>query len=328
MDTAGYRPPRWLRDPHLQSVLSSSALRRRRGRRRLAAAGATTVEHVLDCGEARLQGFHSHRPGRDPAGLAVLLHGWEGSAESGYMLHTAARLLEAGFDVFRLNFRDHGATHHLNQEIFHSCRLDEVVAAVGQVADRIAQGPVHVAGHSLGGNFALRTGLHGPARGVRVAGVAAVCPVVNPAVGLAAMERSLWIYQSYFLLKWRRSLRRKRHLFPDLHGFDDRVLRQDMRGLTAWLVERYTDFGSLEAYLDGYSIAGDRLAGLQVPTAILTAADDPVIPVDCFRALSLPAQAQLHISEHGGHCGFIEDLRLDGFSERWIARQLAGGGRS
>ena len=34
-----------------------------------------------------------------------------------------------------------------------------------------------------------------------------------------------------------------------------------MRALTAWLVERHTEFGTLEAYFDGYSIAGDRLAG-------------------------------------------------------------------
>ena len=91
-----------------------------------------------------------------------------------------------------------------------------------------------------------------------------------------------------------------------------------MRGLTRFLVEHYTEFPSLEAYLDGYAIAGDRLAGLEVPVSILTAADDPVIPGAEFHDLSLPTSARLEIAEHGGHCGFILDAGLRGFAERWV----------
>jgi len=57
--------------------------------------------------------------------VAILLHGWEGSAEATYVLSLGSLLLSHGFDVVRLNLRDHGATHHLNREIFHSCRLPE-----------------------------------------------------------------------------------------------------------------------------------------------------------------------------------------------------------
>ena len=65
--------------------------------------------------------------------------------------------------MFRLNFRDHGDTHHLNRDLFHSCRIDEVVGAVRAVRRAFATDPVAVAGFSLGGNFALRVALHGPA---------------------------------------------------------------------------------------------------------------------------------------------------------------------
>ena len=53
---ADYRPPRWLRNPHLQSVLGSSALRRRRGLRALLGSGAVTVEHIVDGGVGFGQG--------------------------------------------------------------------------------------------------------------------------------------------------------------------------------------------------------------------------------------------------------------------------------
>lgn len=329
MRAADYRPPLWLRNGHVQTFLGSSPWRRRRGARALAATGAVTSEHLVDGGPGvRLHGLHSVVPGVEPRGLALLLHGWEGSAESSYMHHTAAQFLLRGFATFRLNFRDHGDTHHLNQALFHSNRIDEVVHAAGDIARRFwpqagPTRPLVAAGYSLGGNFALRLALRAPAAGLPLAGVAAVCPVLDPAAALAQMERGWRVYLHYFERKWRRSLERKRALFPRLHDYDDRTLRLGMRDLTEWLVVRHTDFGSLENYFDGYSIAGARLAGLRVPAHLLMAQDDPVIPVAHFRALQLPDSARLEIARHGGHCGFLLGAGLDGFAEAWVAGQLA-----
>ena len=324
LTAADYLPPRWLRNAHVQSLLGTSALRRWHGERALRDCRAVTTEHLIDGGEGvRLQGLHSVVPGIEPRGLALLLHGWEGSADSSYMRLTAAQLLRSGFEVFRLNFRDHGNTHHLNEGIFHSNRIDEVVHAACDVARRFPRRPLVVAGYSLGGNFALRLALRAPAAGLEIAHVAAVCPVLDPARTMESMERGLPVYMWYFERKWRGSLARKRALFPQLHAFDNQVLAMRMRPLTQWLVERHTDFGTLDRYFDGYSIAGNRLASLQVPASLLMAADDPVIPVEGFHQLQLPPQAQVEIAPWGGHCGFLENARLEGFAERWTAERLA-----
>lgn len=323
MRRADYRPPRWLRNPHLQSVLSSMPLRRAAGERALRRLGADTAEHMLDVEDGvRLQGFHSTLPGREPRGLALLLHGWEGSSESGYMQHTSAELLARGFDVFRLNFRDHGGTHHLNRGLFHSCRLAEVVQAAGEVARRFPARPMLAAGYSLGGNFALRLALAAPSAGLPLVHAAAVCPAVDPAAVLRALEAGLPFYHWYFMKKWRRSLQRKRALFPDHHDFDDRVLALDMRGLTRWMVQRHTAMAGIEEYFDGYTVAGGRLAGLQVPVSVLAAADDPVVPAEAFPGLRLPAHSSLEMADFGGHCGFLEGAHLRGFAERWVAARL------
>ncbi|MBF6023143.1 YheT family hydrolase [Lysobacter niastensis] len=323
LTAADYRPPRWLRNPHVQSLLGTSLLRRRHGERILGRLGAVTRPYLIDGGDGvRLQGLHSTVPGTNARGMVLLLHGWEGSVDSSYMRLTAAQLLQRGFDVFRLNFRDHGDTHDLNEGLFHSNRIDEVVHAACDVARRFPDRPMSVAGYSLGGNFALRLALRAPGAGLALAHVAAVCPVLDPSRTMDAMEQGLAVYMWYFERKWRASLVRKRELFPQTHAFDDRVLGLRMRPLTQWMVERHTDFGSLERYFDGYSIAGERLAGLQVPASILMAQDDPVIPVDAFRALRLPESARLEISPWGGHCGFLESARLDGFAERWIAQRM------
>jgi predicted alpha/beta-fold hydrolase len=318
-----YRPPRWLRNPHVQSVLSSMPLRRVAGKRALQRIGAQTTEHIIEVEDGvRLQGFHSRLPGQSGRGLALLLHGWEGSSESSYMRHTAAHLLSSGFEVFRLNFRDHGNTHHLNEGLFHSCRLSEVVQAAVAVSRLFPARPMVAAGYSLGGNFALRLALAAPAAGIPLVHAAAVCPAIDPSAVMRALESGSPFYHWYFMKKWRSSLLRKRALFPARHDFDDAVLAQDMRGLTRWLVERHTTKADVEDYFDGYAVAGDRLAGLQVPVSVLAAADDPVIPVADFPVLQLPAHSHMEISRFGGHCGFLEGIHLRGYAERWVTARL------
>lgn len=320
---ADFRPPRALRNPHLQSVLASTGPRRWLARRG-GALEANACEHLLDCGDGvRLQGFRTEQTALTQArGLVVLLHGWEGSARSTYVLRTGERLLAEGFDVFRLNFRDHGDTHHLNRGLFHSCRIEEVVGAVAMIARRFPAPPLALAGYSLGGNFALRVALRAPAAGIPLRHALAICPVVSPRAGLYALEGGPRFYERYFLHKWRASLRRKQALFPDLELFTATELAGNLRELTRSMVLRHTEFGSLESYLDGYSIGGTTLAALRVPASILTAADDPVIPVADFRALDLPPQVELDIAPHGGHCGFLCDFALRSFAEDYIAQRL------
>ncbi|EQD31138.1 hydrolase of the alpha/beta fold superfamily protein, partial [mine drainage metagenome] len=315
-------PPRWLRNPHLQSMLSSSSLRRAALRRRAQLVAQVTRAEVLhlDAG-VRLQGFHSVQqalPQRH--GLVLLLHGWEGSADSNYMQATSACLLRAGYDVYRLNFRDHGDSHALNVEPFHSCRLDEVAAAAAQVCARPGAGLRAIAGFSLGGNFALRVARAAPARGIELdyawrcarwsirpracanSNRAAFITLTSCASGAPRCAASRCCFRR---ARWCRAR-----------------MALNMRGLTRALVLRYTEFGTLEAYLDGYSIAGDRLAALQVPATILTAADDPVIPVADFRAMQLPDCVELDIAAHGGHCGFLTGACLHSFVEGYLIARL------
>lgn len=323
MDGLGFAPPRVLRNPHLQSVLASSRLRRYALSARSRLERDAELRELRCPGGAVLQGFLTRQTLRAEAGgLVVLLHGWEGSARSNYILDTGGLLLQRGFDVFRLNFRDHGDTHHLNRELFSSNRIEEVVEAVALLQQQLAPRRFGIAGFSLGGNFALRVALRAPAAGIALDHAAAVCPVISPAAGLAAIERAPWFYQHYFMLKWSSSLKRKQRLFPELYRFTAAELRSGLRELTRILVERHTSLGSLDAYLDSYSIEGPRLANLSVPASILTAADDPVIPVADFHALSLPPQARLLITAHGGHCGFFDGFSAGSRAAHWVAARL------
>lgn len=318
--TVQYQANGLLKNPHIQSILSSSIWRKRSGLSRLKRLAASSHEKILNLPDnTRLSGVHyvSQKPNSAQV-LVLLLHGWEGSAQSSYINHSAAELLSEGFDVFALNFRDHGQTHNLNEGLFHSCRLQEVVDAVKQVLQLYRPKRFFVAGFSLGGNFALRLALAAPTENLSIDAVFSICPPVDPSAVMRALETGPPLYHWYFMKKWRGSLRRKRELFPLTHAFDDAILKRDMRGLTQWLVEQHTHWEHEEAYFSGYSVAGNRLSRLSIATHILAAEDDPVIPIATLKALQMPDLAKLEITEHGGHCGFIESWNLHGFAERWL----------
>ncbi len=319
-----FRPRGLLAGGHVQSILTSGPWRRWKVRRQASDYLARSQREVVTTEQGvQLLGFRNHSVHQPASGLVILLHGWEGSSESNYLLSAASSLDQAGFDTVRLNFRDHGESHHLNLDLFHSCRLQEVLDAVAELAGNYRHGPVFLVGFSLGGNFALRVARYITDRDVALDRVVAVSPVVRPHHVLDALEGGLSLYQTYFERKWGRSLKIKQHLYPEHYRFDDWFRLKGLRARTEWLVEHCTDFPHLDAYLEGYAIDGDFLDDLETSSLIVTAADDPIIPASDFRRLARPRALEVEIHQRGGHCGFIENWRLDSWIERRLVKELA-----
>jgi predicted alpha/beta-fold hydrolase len=317
-----FLPPPLLRNADVQASLASSGFRRRRIEAAAAPLLAAAREELVECRDgARLQAWHT-----PPAGAGgrtvVLLHGWEGSARSVHVVSAATALWRRGFRVVRVNMRDHGDTHHLNRGIFHSCRLDEMIDAVRWVRERFPGDDLGLAGFSLGGNFALRiAAAAGPE--LRLRRAVAVCPVLDPAETMAALDRGPLIYRLYFLIKWRRSLERKAELFPDEYQFGSLRRFRSLTAMTDFFVTRYAGFPDLASYLQGYAVTGDRLAGLAVPSHLLLADDDPVIPPDTVARVAASPQLRIERSRFGGHCGFVQDFRLSTWLDDYLVATLS-----
>jgi len=317
-----FEPPAWLRNRHVQSVLPSLPLRRPATERAARTLVTASAPLLLDCGEGvRLLGLLARQEdlGKPPSRrMLILHHGWEGSAESLYILSLGQAALDAGFDVLRLNLRDHGPTHHLNRELFHSCRVAEVVGAVRRIQQLEPGHELFLAGFSLGGNFALRVGARAGSAGLAIRKIVAVCPVLDPAVTLEALEHGPALYREYFMLKWRRSLRKKEEAWPGEYDFSDLLRERSLTGMTARMVERYTDYPDLHAYLRGYAITGEALSTLEVESRIITSMDDPMILPGELRQLWRTPALTVSLSRYGGHCGFVERLR----GTTWIDREI------
>ncbi len=323
-----FNPPWWLRNPHVQSALVSLPVRRKFVERRAAALIATSQEHLLDCGDGvTLQCFHSSPTQvmqRESTGTVVLVHGWEGSSASLYMLSLAQSLFNSGFDVVRLNLRDHGETHHLNRDIFHSCLLPEVVGAVKALQEMFPGKPLYLSGISLGGNFMLRVAAQAREAGLRIAKVVAISPVLDPVQTLHELENGHELYHWYFIRKWNRSLVKKQAAWPDHHDFAEFLRLASLRDKTSEMVKKFTQFGSLENYLNGYAITGDRLATLSTPATVITSLDDPIIPPNGLARLSPSPFLKVTLTRHGGHCGFFDTLSGETWLERRLIAELKG----
>jgi predicted alpha/beta-fold hydrolase len=323
--TADFAPPRWLRNPHVQSLYSSLPSHRLRVARRARELVSGSRRWLVDCGDGvRLLALHArqHDADRAPRRLVVLLHGWEGSADSLYTLSLGQSLFERGYDVVRLNLRDHGGSEALNPDLFHSCRIAEVVGALKRIHDEHPGHELDVVGFSLGGNFALRVAVRARDAGIALRHVVAVCPVLDPANTLAALERGPGIYRAYFLQAWRGSLRRKSAAWPGRYELRDMLRLTSLTEMTAQLVTRYTEYPALEDYLRGYALVGDTLARLDVPSRLIAALDDPIIPAADLDRLARSPSLTVTRTAFGGHCGFHDGDTRSSWLERTICAEL------
>lgn len=302
-----FAPPIWLRSAHVQTVAASLAREADVARRAEALMqGARTV--LLSSRD----GVVLHAEVTDPIGQSlaaaptiVIIHGWLGHNAATYVRSAGATLLDRGFRVARLNLRDHGGTEHLNPGLFHSARTEEVVDAVAAlVGDRGG-----VLGFSLGGNFALRV-----ARALALPTLA-VCPALDPADTMAAIDRGLRLYRWYFVRKWHRALRAKAAAFPALYNFDAALRLDTVAALTDLFVRDHTDYDAVAHYLAAYTLTGATLEGTRA--TVVAALDDPIIPAASL--CDLPASIEVVPVARGGHCGFVDTLRGPAWIDRYAS---------
>jgi predicted alpha/beta-fold hydrolase len=295
--------PHWfLRNGHVQSILASSHLLIRPR----SEFQKTADPMIFSTSEgSKLLARHTRHP--HAIGLMILLHGWEGSDTSAYMLSAGSHFYRSGFSVIRLNLRDHGESHHLNEGMFHGALINETFDAIHQAAKTAPDLPVYLLGFSLGANFALRCAIrHATTPIENLKQVFAVSPPLDPYKTTLAIDSAPAIYRKYFLKKWKRSLRIKQRLFPDTYAFNALLESQTCLDLTEKMMKYFPQFPSYRDYFKLYTLTKDSFADLNLPVSLFIAKDDPVIPADDFDSLTENDLFRINRSEYGGHCGFID----------------------
>jgi len=303
-----FQPPRGMANPHVQTVLSSMG-RKLWPAQQHVAFHASARREIVEVDGVKLALDLNLQPGRP---LIMIIPGWLGHSQSSYALSSGHALYDAGFSIARFNLRDHGDTAHLNEGMFNSALIDEVVALALDTSARYGCGPSGLLGFSLGGNFALRV-----ARAIPELATLAVCPAIAPADTMYSIDRNP-IYQRYFVRKWRKVWLEKQRAFPGLYEFGESLQLTTVSALTDYFVRYHSDFGSTDEYFAAYDLSRDALAG--VKAHVLAAADDPIIPHTQY--LSLPDSLNLHITPKGGHHAYLQTWKLASWFDQYATHHF------
>jgi predicted alpha/beta-fold hydrolase len=236
----------------------------------------------------------------------VLVHGLEGSSNSGYIVGIAARAWAAGCNVVRMNMRNCGGTDALTPTLYHSGLSGDVGAVVLHYAQRFNLERVALAGYSMGGNVVLKFAGEWGSRPPLCA-VAAVCPAIDLAAGSDALHEPInRPYEWHFLRSLMRRFRHKAELFPGIYETAGVGPVRSIRQFDHKIVARYWGFRDADDYY--YRAASARVVDkIAVPTLILCAQDDPFIrltPETRARILANPRIAFVE-TRHGGHCAYL-----------------------
>ena len=271
------------------------------------------------------------QPAASEAPTLLLIHGLEGSTESHYMIGLAHKAWANGWNCIRINQRNCGNSEHLTPTLYHNGLSQDYGQIIQELTQQDGCRRIWLIGYSMGGNLTLKLAGEMANHLPSLRGVAAVCPNIQPASCVRALQRpSNWLYHQHFLRSLKSKLQRKAQLFPG--KWDTSRLS---RIQTMWEFDDvYTapDGGYQDAN-DYYtkSAAENRIGDIPVPTLILTAQDDPFIPYEIFRNFALRQNPfiELLAPPQGGHCGFFQ--RQQPHEDRfwaenrlmdWIQRQI------
>ena len=316
IDLPPFRPHLLLRGGHAQTIagvylpgkLSAYAAQR----------------HFVDLGDGDQIVLHDDRPAGWQNGeqAALLVHGLGGSHSSPYMVRITAKLLARGVRVFRIDLRGWGDGAQTAKLPFHAARTGDIAAALALIERETGSSPTALVGFSLGGNMVLKL------LADATVGQARRLPYgVNRAMAVAPPMDLLFcchnltgrvgrVYdRKYAKFLWSHLLSRVAHV----PAFAAAARERPPQGIWEF-DERFTaplaGFASVEAYYAA-ATSHDVAQCIAVPTLILSAHDDPIVPGRMYERIALSPTTTLHLTDHGGHLGFIGSTSGDP-DRRWM----------
>lgn len=298
-------PPLWASTGHLQTIL---------GHLFPSAVLPVKGEEFNVTLESETERIHTTYIKGASKTVVYLFHGLGGSAEATYMQRTALMLHHLGHHIFLNNHRGCGQGAGLATEPYHSGRSDDLSSVIAYGRNKLPD-HMHIAiGFSLSANALL---LLSAGVGADVLPDAAIA--VNGPINLDRASRKLQeglnkIYDKRFTMELGRYMKINR---PQDIG--DYSLVKDLRDFD----ERYTaplgGFKNRAHYYETCS-ARQHLMKINIPTVIITAADDPFVSVQDYREAHFSESCAVHIEDHGGHMGYLMKRGL-GF-DRWLDKTL------
>ena len=248
------------------------------------------------------------------APVIVIVHGLEGSSDSGYMRGIGEKAFALGYHAVRLNQRNCGGTEALTPTLYNSGMSADYRAVFEELVEEGFR-EIFFVGYSMGGNLVLKmAGEFGVETPSQLRGVCGVCPSLDLSACADALERwDNYLFEQHFVAGLVGRFERKRELFPDRYPEVTRKIRT-VREFDDAITAPSAGFRDAEDYYE-QSSAKHVLGRIAVPTLVITAEDDPFVPYVSFLAARVDKFERIRFEAplHGGHCAFISRRREERF---------------
>lgn len=263
--------------------------------------------------------------------VMLLIHGLIGDLDSGYVIGTAEKAWARGFHVIRVNARSCGGTEELAADSYHGGLTEDVEAVAREVVAQDGVSRVYLVGYSLGGNMALKlAGELGEESPSWLAGTATMSPCLDLELSSATLGKSLFgrLCERRFLRELGLIVRRRKRLRDpalDIQGLES------IRTLRAF-DDRYT--GPMGGFVDAddyyrQASAISFLPQVRVPSLLLAARDDPLVPFSTFERPEITRNPAVTViaTDRGGHTAHIgrscsEHMGFVDTDRRWAENRL------
>jgi uncharacterized protein len=250
--------------------------------------------------------------------VVILIHGLGGCHQSSYMLRCSEKLRALGLGVYRMDLRGCGAGMGLARHPLHAGRSEDAAAVLDYVSRQCPGAAIHLVGFSMGANIVLKlAGELGESPPGCLASVMAVSPPIDLVECTQNMQRGLnQLYDRRFVRSLIRHIDRRTILVPDMHTRPLSPRPRRLFEFDSLFTAPLSGFADVADYYARAS-SGPLLPRIAVPTLIVTAASDPIVPSAPFERASYSSTTQLIVTPCGGHLGFIAAAGHDP-DRRWL----------
>ena len=125
-----------------------------------------------------------------------------------------------------------------------------------------------------------------------------------------------WLYDRHFVRLLCRQISLNRRLRADVPALEASRRLKTLLEFDDAYTGPVCGFGSAANYYETNS-AARHVAQIRIPTLIVAAQDDPLVPIGCFDSLAAPPHVMLRITERGGHLGYVGKRGVDP-DRRWM----------
>lgn len=322
-ETESFRTLFGLRSAHIQTILGPYLPGKH---------FPNTVSYSVDLGDGDTVSVHADGPPNANASLSaadpvvvISVHGLAGCHRSRYVQRLAWHALQRGWYSYRMDMRGAGSSGLQSRYMYHAGRSDDLLAVVRFVRQRHPQARIFVCGFSLGASLTLLLmSENASIAEYDLSGAIAVCPPLDLGLSADHLQQG-WnrVYDRLFAKALWKSLLLRRNAVQQLGAKMPTRRPPSLKAFDQMVTAPLGGFQSADEYYGRFS-TGPLVRKIQVPTLVIMAKDDPLIPYEVAQRTEWSPAMKIVATERGGHLGFIgrgiSDQKSTGI--RWVEQAM------